>query len=116
MYQNPFSEPITPAADTDPVQNQDLIRALLGEDAAQEFAGLVSDQPKSTRQPRPNLKALADAALTQQATLLSASAEKQAEQFLTVELRLQFQEQIKTLVDLELLQTNEKGEKGITAI
>ncbi|MCX6781322.1 MAG: hypothetical protein NT003_04405 [Candidatus Magasanikbacteria bacterium] len=116
MHNNPFLQPITPAAETDPVQNQDLIRALLGDETAQEFAGLVSDQPKTTRQPRPNLKALSDAALAAQPDLLAASAERQAERFFTNELPIQFNQQIKSLLETGFLVKNETGEIGTAGI
>ncbi|MCX6781220.1 MAG: hypothetical protein NT003_03865 [Candidatus Magasanikbacteria bacterium] len=112
MYQNPFSELITPAAETDPIQNQDLIRALLGEETAEEFAGLVSDQPKTMRQPRPNLKALADAALGAQPDLIASASEKRAEQFLRDELKIKFQQQAESLTAMRFLKVNQNGELG----
>ncbi|MCX6780701.1 MAG: hypothetical protein NT003_01135 [Candidatus Magasanikbacteria bacterium] len=74
------------------------------------------DQPKTTRQPRPNLKALAAEALASQPELLSVSAEIQAKEFLTTELKLKFGQQVESLLATGLLEINEQGEKGATGI
>ncbi|MCX6781344.1 MAG: hypothetical protein NT003_04525, partial [Candidatus Magasanikbacteria bacterium] len=116
MFQNPFLQPLTPRGATNLDKDEEMLAEIVGPKDAKMYRDLVADELRKPRATRPDLKKLADAALASQPDLLAASAEKQAEQFLTTEIKLKFNKQAESLLATNLLETNERGETGVTGI
>ncbi|MCX6780589.1 MAG: hypothetical protein NT003_00500, partial [Candidatus Magasanikbacteria bacterium] len=115
MPDNPFLQKITRPGEENVDETAAIVEEILDPEAAVRYRELVVGSSKTPRQPRPNLKSFAQAALASQEGLLAASAEKQAENFLTIELKLKFNQQVESLLATGLLETKQ-GKIGVAGI
>ncbi|MCX6781146.1 MAG: hypothetical protein NT003_03490 [Candidatus Magasanikbacteria bacterium] len=113
---NPFLKPITPAAQTDVDQNAALFEAVLGSEEADRYRALVAGENRQPRQKAVDVGARAKEALASKQDLFEAVVKSRMERFFKVDLPIKFEEQAEHLIELGFLETNEKGEKGVTGI
>ncbi|MCX6781343.1 MAG: hypothetical protein NT003_04520 [Candidatus Magasanikbacteria bacterium] len=110
---NPFLKPITPASETVVDENAKLFEAVGGKDLAEEYLSLVADEQRPTRQKPTDIQDLAKRARAQQEELLGAIAEKRVKEFFDGGLVRQFKQQIKSLTEIDFLETDDDGQLNI---
>ncbi len=112
MLPNPFQKPLTEFKDTDPLKNREIVRELLGPEGVHKYRKILGENLDVQNRGQKNVSREELLAMAAEARKFQDAGKTAFEK----SLEEQYETETRSLEEVGLLETNERGVRGITAI